>query len=236
MGQTQSNRNITIEKDEMTGIIKLSDSVIHRLKGEFKNAASTHEKQHKVVEKEEVLEEPTDKSVPTTEIQAPAETSEQPRVPETQSTPEVSHGENVPSAVSAPAIVQQQPQQRSSEPRPYEEFMEEAHLTALKIRKDKESEIRNIEEYWRNQLSNLTNEYERLRQLAESEFHASVSDVKSYYAKESFSNVCSVPKEEVLNCYLANKEQPLNCSEHVKHFKACAEQFRLANLAPKSNR
>jgi hypothetical protein len=163
--------------------------VIHRLKGEFKNAASTHEKQHKVVEKgifynlrhqaqyiivlseyklhisEEVLEEPTDKSVPTTEIQAPAETSEQPRVPETQSTPEVSHGENVPSAVSAPAIVQQQPQQQSSEPRPYEEFMEEAHLTALKIRKDKESEIRNIEEYWRNQLSNLTNEVKQVESI-----------------------------------------------------------------------
>ena len=107
---------------------------------------------------EEVPEEPIEKSVPTTEIQAPAEASEQPRVPETQSTPEVSHGENVSSAVSAPAIVQKQPQQQSSEPRPYEEFMEEAHLTALKIRKDKESEIKKIEEYWRNQLLDLTNE------------------------------------------------------------------------------
>jgi hypothetical protein len=65
--------------------------------------------------------------------------------------------------VSAPAIVQKQPQQQSSEPRPYEEFMEEAHLTALKIRKDKESEIRKIEEYWRNQLSDLTNEVKQVK-------------------------------------------------------------------------
>jgi hypothetical protein len=110
------------------------------------------------------IQEPAEKSVPTTEIQAPV-SSEQPSVPETQSTPEVSHGENVPSAVSAPAIVQQQRQQQSSEPRPYEEFMEEAHLTALKIRKDKESEIRNIEEYWRNQLSNLTNEIKQVKSI-----------------------------------------------------------------------
>ena len=35
--------------------------------------------------------------------------------------------------------------------------MEEAHLTALKIRQEKEAELRRVEEHWRNQLLNLTN-------------------------------------------------------------------------------
>lgn len=40
---------------------------------------------------------------------------------------------------------------------PYSSVMEDAHLTALKIRQEKEAEIRRIEEHWRAQLLNLTN-------------------------------------------------------------------------------
>ncbi len=40
---------------------------------------------------------------------------------------------------------------------PYSSVMEDAHLTALKIRQEKEEEIRRVEEHWRNQLLNLTN-------------------------------------------------------------------------------
>lgn len=38
----------------------------------------------------------------------------------------------------------------------YENLMEEAHLTALKIRQEKEAEIRRIQEHWKSQLQNLT--------------------------------------------------------------------------------
>lgn len=38
----------------------------------------------------------------------------------------------------------------------YDNLMEEAHLTALKIRQEKEAEIRRIQEHWRNQLQHLT--------------------------------------------------------------------------------
>lgn len=43
------------------------------------------------------------------------------------------------------------------EPSDYENLMEEAHLTALKIRQEKEAEIRRIQEHWKTQLQNLTN-------------------------------------------------------------------------------
>ena len=42
------------------------------------------------------------------------------------------------------------------EPNAYEHFMEEAHLTSLKIRQEKEAEIRRVQDHWRNQLLNLT--------------------------------------------------------------------------------
>jgi hypothetical protein len=45
---------------------------------------------------------------------------------------------------------------QSKEPNPYEHFMEEAHLTALKIRQEKEAEIQRVQEHWRTQLLNLT--------------------------------------------------------------------------------
>jgi len=45
---------------------------------------------------------------------------------------------------------------QANEPNPYEHFMEEAHLTALKIRQEKEAEIQRVQEHWRTQLLNLT--------------------------------------------------------------------------------
>lgn len=42
------------------------------------------------------------------------------------------------------------------ESNPYEHFMEEAHMTSLKIRQEKEAEIQRVQEHWRNQLMNLT--------------------------------------------------------------------------------
>jgi hypothetical protein len=45
---------------------------------------------------------------------------------------------------------------QSKEPNPYEHFMEEAHLTSLKIRQEKEAEIQRVQEHWRTQLLNLT--------------------------------------------------------------------------------
>ena len=35
MGANQSSRNITVVNDEATGVIKISDSVVQRLKGWF---------------------------------------------------------------------------------------------------------------------------------------------------------------------------------------------------------
>jgi len=52
--------------------------------------------------------------------------------------------------VSAPVIT-------VKESNAYGNIMEEAHLTALKIRQEKEAELRRVEEHWRNQLLNLTN-------------------------------------------------------------------------------
>lgn len=45
---------------------------------------------------------------------------------------------------------------KSKESNAYEQFMEDAHLTSLKIRQEKEAEIRRVQEHWRNQLLNLT--------------------------------------------------------------------------------
>ena len=43
-------------------------------------------------------------------------------------------------------------------PHPYENFMEEAHITAMKLREENEAKVRKVEDHWRNQLLSITNQ------------------------------------------------------------------------------
>lgn len=52
-----------------------------------------------------------------------------------------------------------------NESNPYGHFMEEAHLTSLKIRQEKEAEIQRVQEHWRNQLLNLTEHVRNISHL-----------------------------------------------------------------------
>ena len=59
--------------------------------------------------------------------------------------------------ISTPPVEYRPSIEQTKESSGYGHIMEEAHLTALKIRQEKEAELRRVEEHWRNQLLNLTN-------------------------------------------------------------------------------
>jgi len=113
----------------------------------------------------------------------------------------------------------------------YGDFIEEAHLTALKLREDKDAEVRKVEQYWKNQLTKLNERYDNLSAISKTEHQAAVQDVELCYKKDKHENVCVDLKTSLLKCYKANKDRPLNCSDIVKNFSACVEQFRLEKLA-----
>lgn len=200
MGNSQtSNRKITVVNDEVAGVIKISDSVVRRLKGELKQGRD----ETKAPSQPAVYQNDNSNDVAKPSPQAASSSALPP--------------------VTAPVIT-------VKESNAYGNIMEEAHLTALKIRQEKEAELRRVEEHWRNQLLNLTNHYNELSQLTEAEYRAAIHDVEIAFAKTSFSNVCSDQKERVLKCYKEHKDRPLECAGEVKEFAACVQKFRLENL------
>merc|ERR1711928_137722 len=106
-------------------------------------------------------------------------------------------------------------------PHPYENFMEEAHITAMKLREENEAKVRKVEDHWRNQLLSITNQYDQLKQVNEEEYLAAIAKVKSYYAgMESVEAVCGDKKDCLLKCYRDNKDRSLLCSDEVNKFEA----------------
>lgn len=74
-------------------------------------------------------------------------------------------------------------------------------------------------------------QYDKLKQINEEEYLAAVAKVKGYYAgMESVEGVCRETKDCLLKCYRDNKDRSLLCSDEVKKFEACVQQFRL-NMA-----
>merc|ERR1712071_370865 len=134
--------------------------------------------------------------------------------------------------VEAPTPVVQTPVAgQVREPRPYENFMEEAHITALRLKEENGAKIRQVEDHWRNQLLNITDQYDQLKKLNEDEYHAAMTKVNGYYASfEKIEGVCSDRKNCLLKCYQDNKNQSLLCSGEVKQFESCVQQFRLNNI------
>ncbi|KAI9555301.1 hypothetical protein GHT06_017816 [Daphnia sinensis] len=209
MGNSPSNRKITVVNDEVAGVIKISDSVVRRLKGEIereREAKSSHQPVQTKQQNEDsdLLKASTNETLPRPrEMQVPNK------------------------AATSPSSGNKQ----NKEPNPYGHFMEEAHLTSLKIRQEKEAEIQRVQEHWRNQLLNLTEHYSKLAEQTEAEYRAAIEDIQRSFSKESFKDVCGEQKGCVLKCYKENKDKPLFCANEVKEFASCVDKFRADKLA-----
>lgn len=209
MGNSPSNRKITVVNDEVAGVIKISDSVVRRLKGEIereREAKSSHQPAHAKQQNE-------DSELPKSSIND--------TLPSTKEMQVSSKDTTSPSSGN----------KEKNESNHYGHLMEEAHLTSLKIRQEKEAEIQRVQEHWRNQLLNLTEHYSKLAEQTEAEYRAAVEDIQRSFSKESFNDVCSEQKGCVLKCYKENKDKPLFCANEVKEFASCVDKFRIDKLA-----
>merc|ERR1740128_1373688 len=134
MGANQSSRKITVVNDEATGVIKISDSVVQRLKGEITGEG----------DKESAPVANTPSSPP----------------PPPQPEPKVE--EEIPPP-PAPPVPLPPPQQHEQEhhhqqshvwQRPIIQYIEEPSLSALKVKQEKEEEMKKLEDYWKSRLQN----------------------------------------------------------------------------------
>jgi len=204
MGANQSSRKITVVNDEATGVIKISDSVVQRLKGE-------------------ITGEGDKESAPV----APASSS-QPPPPPPQPEPKVT-----PAAPAPPPPPQQHEQEHHQHQshvwqRPIIQYIEEPSLSALKVKQEKEEEMKKLEDYWKSRLQNQQDEHTKMAALTEDEFNKSLKKVETLFATVGTQSVCRDESEAVRGCYANNKNKSLRCRESVQSFSSCVSAARLA--------
>lgn len=219
MGNASTRRITVANEGGVPSVIKVSDSVIGRLK-----EANEPPPQKRVQEKPVEIAEPVQPApVPPApaQIEAPpvAAIEEPPAVipePTPQQTPH-----------EQPPVFAQQPQQV---PNNYF-FPEEAHLALLRLRQERELELKKVEDYWREKLKIVESKYVNLNKLTSEEFAKSVAEVETLYKKEPCGPICQDMEKSVIKCYQDNPKQSLVCSSIVKDFSQCVASASLNALS-----
>ena len=136
MGANQSARKVTVVNDEASGVIKISDSVVQRLKGEISGDSQNQQQQSAPApEPEKVTPPPAAPVDPTPPPPPPVQEAAPPPAPVPAHQPQ-----------SEP-VIQQQVWQR-----PIIQYIEEPSISALRVKAEKEEEMKTQDDYWRDRL------------------------------------------------------------------------------------
>lgn len=212
MGQGQSNpRKITVINDEAPGVIKISDSVVQRIKDEV----AGQKDQGASATGSESSSSNSNPAPPPGQPE-PGNSPAPPAAP--QYPPQYSSGNPPPQGSSSPSVG------------PYVQYVSEPSLSALKVRAEKEEELRQVEEYWQSRLQETRNHQLKATAINEESLHNTIAAVEKLFLKGRQAPICQEPKHAVLQCYKQNPKQSLNCSQEVKSFAQCIESARLNSL------
>lgn len=100
-------------------------------------------------------------------------------------------------------------------------------VTAYHVRQQKDAEIRNNDLLWGNKLKDLETRYASSAFASQEEFGTKLDKLKTLVPKVQ-EVPCKSLSSKVAECYSSNPNQPLRCSEEVKHFARCVEQAQAA--------
>jgi len=268
MGTNQSTRKITVVNDEASGVIKISEAVVQRIKGEIAEEAkpTTPVPSPPVPETATSLPAPEtatlpparemvtppapetalpseENSSPPSPIEVPTPRSaEAPYPPPAEETSPVSepvipptHEPTPPPETPASQTESQVPQPAYIWQRPIIQYIEEPSLSALRVRTEKEEELVNLENYWRERLSKQESEHIAQAKLTEEEVARSARLVEGLFipASSAGEKICRDASDAVQACYSSHPQQPLLCRDKVLQFSQCVHQAR-TNLLTKS--
>ena len=156
MGANQSARKVTVVNDEATGVIKISDSVVQRLKGEIAGEQQQQQQQQPPPptpppQAAPAPPPPAPEPAPAPPPPPPAEVAPPPPPVETAPPPPpppVQEPAPVPAPVPPPAA-EPQPQVWQ---RPIIQYIEEPSISALRVKAEKEEEMKTQDDYWKDRL------------------------------------------------------------------------------------
>lgn len=202
MGSQQSTRRVTVMSDEASGVIKISDSVVDRLRNE--------------------LEKPPSNSSNSSQSAKPPE-------PEVNQTPPPPPPPPAPKEepVEAPAPPPQAPIPNQ---KPIIQYVErDPSLSSLRVKAEKEKEMAEAETYWRKRFVQQEQEHTALTHLQTNHLKVTAEKLSKMFATEKCPPICLEEREAVLQCYKSNPNRTLMCSDVVKNFSRCVHSARMAS-------
>jgi len=212
MGANQSARKVTVVNDEASGVIKISDSVVQRLKGEISGDSQTQQQQQQSApapEPEKVAPPPP----------APVEPTPPPPPPAPEAAP-------APAPQSEP-VIQQQVWQR-----PIIQYIEEPSISSLRVKAEKEEEMKTQDDYWRDRLQKQEESFIANAKLTEGEIIKNAKYVETLFKPAVNKEICRESQQSVLSCYQSNPGKPLLCRDQVLAFTKCVSEVRSGLVTP----
>jgi len=254
MGQNQSTRKITVVNDEVSGVIKISDAVVQRLKGEITGGAAPEQAAAPTPTPAPPPPEPKIEAtpppppveiVPPPPVEAPAlvETPPLPPPEVVALPPPVSEPLPPPPPSSEPAAAAPPPAPASEAAppapapshvwqRPIIQYIEEPSLSALRVRAEKEEELKRLEEYWKDRLQKQEENHIANAKLTEEEIVKSAKHVETLFTPASSREICRDSRLAVQSCYSENPSKPLLCRDKIKEFSSCVSKARFELISP----
>ncbi|XP_068205023.1 uncharacterized protein [Palaemon carinicauda] len=167
-------------------------------------------------------------TIPSTPIENVVEAPVVPPVSSQGMAPPVQSPPDVSVAVSAgPGPTLSQP--GGSIP-PWSIYAEEAHLMVMRLREEKEQEIKKLHQDWRDKLDAREKEFIKMAQLSEEQVASTLKEVEGLFLKASCSPVCQNKQESVMHCYQDHPRQSLRCAREVEQFAQCVDLSRLQSV------
>lgn len=220
MGANQSARKVTVVNDEASGVIKISDSVVQRLKGEISGDSQKQQQQSAPApEPEKVAPPPAAPVDPTPPPPPPAQEAAPPPAPAPAPAP-------APQPQSEP-VIQQQVWQR-----PIIQYIEEPSISALRVKAEKEEEMKTQDDYWRDRLQKQEESFITNAKLTEGEIIKNAKYVETLFKPAVNKEICRESEQSVLSCYESNPGKPLLCREKVLAFTKCVSEARAGLVTP----
>jgi len=247
MGANQSTRKITVVNDEAAGVIKISDAVVQRLRGEIAGdppapAAAAPAAPPPAAPAPAAPAPPAEAApLPPPVVESAPEPAPPPAEPEVVPPPAPVAPPPPPPpvevvVVEAPAAAeppQAAPQEHALPPqhiwqRPIIQYIEEPSLSALRVRTEKEEELLALENYWKERLAAQEAETVHRQKLTEQEVAAAAKKVEELFrpAQQEGTKPCKDLSSEVQSCYSSNPSQPLLCRDKVAEFSQCVVDWR----------
>jgi hypothetical protein len=111
--------------------------------------------------------------------------------------------------------------------RPIIQYIEEPSLSALRVRQEKEEELKKLDENWRERLKKQEEEHSTRMRINDEEVKKTADKVEKMFKTSGKRNICRDERLAVMDCYSANAGQSLKCRDTVKSFVSCVNTERL---------